>query len=434
MSPLSPATLHNAIWDKKLKQNPLVNDIIEASTKRVYSNSELQQLRTNQSTYNGALFIINATLFSIIKRSENQQQPDNGEMRRPAPFHRNNMPHGGAGFTNAMQLPMFNFRPGTNFNNSHSVQHRLHGHQSPNKSNQRRGAYHPNRPNHPSTKTDFICRDFEKMIRIDLGREVKLSEAENAWKPSHLQKEAKVDVAAVASAADAINDLKKQVRSILNKLTKQNFDALSDLFQKLPIDTNDKMDEVIKLVFDKAVDEPNFSECYAHLCNYLSKHSMGATSVDHSSFKRTLIEKLQKEFEQNVANQNTIEAGLKPLKERLLEMQAKGDAAGTRAAKESIADEESRIRRRLVSTVQFLGELFKLDMLTPRIMNMCVQTLILHGTDEKLECACKLLTTIGQKLEQTRVDKTKMNDLSTFMAKLKLITERKTNKIQTRTK
>lgn len=271
----------------------------------------------------------------------------------------------------------------------------------------------------------MTSRNVEMQIRISLNKEVKLKEAENAWKPKHLQKEPE----------DTSNDLHRQVRSILNKLTAQNFAALSEQFKNLPIDTTEKLGEVINLVFDKAVDEPNFSECYAQLCLFLSNRSK---EMDQSSeckfFKRALIEKLQREFEQNVANQHTMEAALKPLKQKLKDFEKAKNAAGVRETKLLIAEEDSRIRRRLVSTVQFIGELFKLDMLTVRIMNLCLQTLIDHGTDEKLECACKLLTTIGMKLERTPVDKVKTNDLTAFMSKLRQITERKKAKISTRTK
>lgn len=268
-------------------------------------------------------------------------------------------------------------------------------------------------------------RSIDSQIRISLNKSVKLNEAENAWKPKHLQEEPQ----------DKTAELHRQVRSILNKLTAQNFAALSDQFQKLPIDTTAKLGDVIKLVFDKAVDEPNFSECYAQLCLFLSNRSKEMDSSSECKvFKRALIEKLQHEFEQNVANQNTMEAALQPMKKKLKEFEKTKNAAGIRETKASIVEEESRIRRRLVSTVQFIGELFKLDMLTVRIMNVCLQTLIDHGTDEKLECACKLLTTIGKKLEQTLVDKVKTNDLTAFMSKLKQITQRKKGKINTRTK
>lgn len=53
-----------------------------------------------------------------------------------------------------------------------------------------------------------------------------------------------------------------------------------------------------------------------------------------------------------------------------------------------------------MGNVRFIGELFKLGMLTPKIMVECVDMLLGNQDDESYECLCKLLTTIGQKLEE----------------------------------
>ncbi|KDR14787.1 Eukaryotic translation initiation factor 4 gamma 3 [Zootermopsis nevadensis] len=40
--------------------------------------------------------------------------------------------------------------------------------------------------------------------------------------------------------------------------------------QSLPIDSIDRLEGVINLIFEKAVDEPSFSEAYARMCKVLS--------------------------------------------------------------------------------------------------------------------------------------------------------------------
>jgi len=49
--------------------------------------------------------------------------------------------------------------------------------------------------------------------------------------------------------------------------------------------------------------------------------------------------------------------------------------------------------------VRFIGELYKLNMLSPPIMVACVNALLTAPSDEKLECLSILLTVIGQKLD-----------------------------------
>jgi hypothetical protein len=54
----------------------------------------------------------------------------------------------------------------------------------------------------------------------------------------------------------------------------------------------------------------------------------------------------------------------------------------------------------------FIGELFKLQMLTAPIMYDCVEYLLKDKTDEEsLECLCRLLRTIGKELDVKAGDK-----------------------------
>lgn len=283
-------------------------------------------------------------------------------------------------------------------------------------------------------------------VRLSIRNEVKLNEAENAWKPSFLQKPQ-------PNNNDNTVELYKQVRLILNKLTAKNFGILSEQFQKLPIDTKEKLVEVINLVFNKAVNEPNFSEGYAKLSQYLSHCSkqFDSSSTERAYFKRTLINKCQVEFEQHVANKNTTDAALAPLIEKLKAYEKLGDSNGINEIKAQIAEEESTLRRRLVSTVRFIGELYKLDMLTTNIMNICINTLVREATpnhgsskqgNEKLECLCKLLTTVGGKLEHKpapnnnsdKTNKTQYLDLTNYMNQLKRIADNKAGKFKASTR
>lgn len=263
---------------------------------------------------------------------------------------------------------------------------------------------------------------------------MKLREAKNAWKPAFLQ-------SGRVNDKDEAAELYKQVRSILNKLTAQNFGILSEQFKCLKIDTKAKLVEVINLVFNKAVNEPNFSEGYGKLSQYLSHCSeqIDSSSAERAYFKRMLINKCQIEFEQHVANKTTTEAALAPLMAKLKLCERENDTNGVSEIKAQIAEEESILRRRLVSTVRFIGELYKLDMLTTHIMNVCIDMLIREASlnqanatqaNEKLECLCKLLTTVGEKLERKPVDtsdkaKSQYLDLTSYMSQLKRIADNK---------
>lgn len=67
-------------------------------------------------------------------------------------------------------------------------------------------------------------------------------------------------------------ELCKYVRNILNKLTYYNFDIILKQIKLLNIDTAEKLNSLIMLIFEKAVDEPNFARAYAELCKNLVKN------------------------------------------------------------------------------------------------------------------------------------------------------------------
>jgi len=91
-----------------------------------------------------------------------------------------------------------------------------------------------------------------------------LTRSANRWKPQK-------DVSAVAIT-------EKKVKSILNKMTKEKFDRLSQQMVELPIESSQVLQVMINTVFEKAIDEPNFGDMYADLCVLM------AQSTDCSQF------------------------------------------------------------------------------------------------------------------------------------------------------
>lgn len=118
---------------------------------------------------------------------------------------------------------------------------------------------------------------------MSLNDDVQLSKAENAWKPSN-KKPARSRGAEEAEEDDLeqskTHEVLKQLRSILNKLTPQKFQALIQQVKELKIDTEDRLKGAIDLIFEKAILEPNFSVAYANMCRCL---------IGVSLFRCTLI-------------------------------------------------------------------------------------------------------------------------------------------------
>lgn len=105
-------------------------------------------------------------------------------------------------------------------------------------------------------------------VKISLSlraEDVKLNEAENAWRPARLNQGPDMTEDDRKTA-----DLYNKVRGILNKLTPQKYEILVGQVKNLQIDTVERLQGVIDLVFRKAVDEPNFSVAYAAMCKELA--------------------------------------------------------------------------------------------------------------------------------------------------------------------
>lgn len=65
--------------------------------------------------------------------------------------------------------------------------------------------------------------------------------------------------------------VEKQIKSLLNKMSKEKFDKLSTQMCDIPILSYEMLTMVIKLVYEKAISEPSFSDMYANLCSRLSQ-------------------------------------------------------------------------------------------------------------------------------------------------------------------
>ena len=237
------------------------------------------------------------------------------------------------------------------------------------------------------------------MISIpSFSQDVQLHKAENAWTPGIAAKKAGVET----TSENEIADLAKKVRAILNKLTPQKFEVLVQKFKELPIDSESKLKICMELIFEKAVDEPSFSVAYAQMCQSLMKKSIivkEGTEQKELSFKKLLITRVQQEFVKDYMDDvDRVGHDAKMEDPNLSEEEKK-------LARDTFMALEMKARRRSLGNIRFIGELYKLEMLTCKIMHECVFKLLKTTDDESIECLCRLITTVGQVLEKETVNK-----------------------------
>uniref|UniRef100_A0A671NF96 Eukaryotic translation initiation factor 4 gamma 3-like n=1 Tax=Sinocyclocheilus anshuiensis TaxID=1608454 RepID=A0A671NF96_9TELE len=249
------------------------------------------------------------------------------------------------------------------------------------------------------------------ITNVSVNDEVQLKTTEHAWKPG-MKRDNVID----DSETMTTQELFRKVRSILNKLTPQMFSQLMKQVTDLTIDTEERLKGVIDLVFEKAIDEPSFSVAYGNMCSCLATLKVPMTDKPNSTvnFRKLLLNRCQKEFEKDKVDDDAFEK-----KHRELEA-----ATSRERLQEELEEAKDKARRRSIGNIKFIGELFKLRMLTEAIMHDCVVKLLKNHDEESLECLCRLLTTIGKDLD---FEKAKPRMDQYFNQMEKIVKERKTS-------
>ncbi|KAI4881286.1 hypothetical protein NFI96_032553 [Prochilodus magdalenae] len=252
------------------------------------------------------------------------------------------------------------------------------------------------------------------IMNVSVNDDVQLKKAENAWKPGM-----KRETAPEEPESQKTQELFRKVRSILNKLTPQMFNQLMKQVTDLTIDTEERLKGVIDLVFEKAINEPSFSVAYGNMCSCLAtlKVPMADKPTSTVNFRKLLLNRCQKEFEKDKMDDDVFEK-----KQR--ELEAASSVSERERLQEELEEAKDKARRRSIGNIKFIGELFKLRMLTEAIMHDCVVKLLKNHDEESLECLCRLLTTIGKDLD---FEKAKPRMDQYFNQMEKIVKERKTS-------
>ncbi|XP_038145205.1 eukaryotic translation initiation factor 4 gamma 1a isoform X1 [Cyprinodon tularosa] len=264
-------------------------------------------------------------------------------------------------------------------------------------------------------------KEPKKIIIINsrsLTDNVQLNKAANAWKPSTLKSE---DGKSEETDAEQkkTQEVFKRLRSILNKLTPQKFQELMKQVMDLTIDTEERLKGTIDLIFEKAISEPNFAVAYANMCRCLIglRVPIPDKPGNFVNFRKILLNRCQKEFEKDQDDDEIFERKQK-------EMEASKNDEERETLRVALEESRDKARRRSLGNIKFIGELFKLKMLTEAIMHDCVVKLLKNHDEESLECLCRLLSTIGKDLD---FEKAKPRMDQYFNQMDKIIKERKTS-------
>jgi hypothetical protein len=329
---------------------------------------------------------------------------------------------------------------------------------------------------------------------------------------------------------DPLEAMSREVTDILNKITPQTFEKLTASLSDIQVHDSQMLETLVRLVFDKAVTEPNYATLYADMCVTLDNankyanffnvvfnrdtnqyfwikdlqynnelagpyrtpeecvnsisaevppplnavthsvalHSLIVVSgilasiiksvdrgeeyfvsftplvdVDESlispqlfpseeaayksglkkhNFQKILVTTCQEEYQESICSQGIYgEPAIR--RARLMEQKSTMDPDEFEAHMEDLNNFEMAVKKRKMGNIRFIGELCKRKMIKTNTMHICIQNLLSVEDGQKvdsgnIELVCKLLTSIGQKLEQEATNSRERDVMDSYFARL----------------
>ena len=245
-----------------------------------------------------------------------------------------------------------------------------------------------------------------KTMPLTAGQDLKpIETTSSGWKPRSVGMNVNSGPPPGGDGYLAPDVVQRKVKANLNKMTPTTFDRIAAQILDIVMQSKKETDgrtlrQVIQLTFEKATDEAHFSQMYAEFCSRMLQHmtpeirdetldpdKQGNVTSGGTLFRKYLLNRCQQDFE----------AGWKS------KLPDKPEGQTEEAA--MMSDEyyaAATAKRRGLGLVKFIGELFKLGMLTSRIMHMCVKRLLDYEgipDEAEVESLTSLLRTIGERLD-----------------------------------
>jgi len=209
---------------------------------------------------------------------------------------------------------------------------------------------------------------------------------------------------------DPMAQFHKKITIRLNKITMDNFDTLAgqleDIFDA-EITNTEQLTKLVTLIFEKTVQEHVYGPLYAKLCVELSSKekyfdemviTQYGSEVRQVDFKNVLVKVCQAEFQKG---------------KRPPQFTSDMDA-------QDRENEKIKVKKILLGTMKFIGELYLSELLPPRVMTLCLKHLVSppggKPSEDDIEGACTLLNTVGPRLDNE--ERLNRAELSKYYGKL----------------
>ncbi|KAI8909960.1 hypothetical protein DFJ77DRAFT_112391 [Powellomyces hirtus] len=249
----------------------------------------------------------------------------------------------------------------------------------------------------------------DTVMDIDLPPVEPLVKSESAWGPGAFKKTLPKGTDPEEQEKIEEELIFRKIKGLLNKLTIEKFDAISDQILNIGMTRPSIVKGVIFQIFEKALDEPTFGSMYAQLCHKLFVELPTVQKWIHADqkdniFRKLLLSRCQEEFERSAKWSASEELLTEQRREARTRLDTMSDEEKLKIAEEDY--ERQKLKRRVLGNIAFIGELFIKGLITDKVMhNHCITHLlrdIVHPDEEDIESLCKLLATIGSHLEHPK--------------------------------
>lgn len=277
-------------------------------------------------------------------------------------------------------------------NNNHSINNSHH-----NTNNQSHSNNHNRHRNNPaSNKGNYIQQRQQAFADTSLSRQSHTRS--HSLSPGRSIRRDPSPPPPVTQLPTSNDEVIKQLKSNLNKLTNRNFDRLAQkivdtmnyciqlkLYPTTNISESGETNKepaisnstqiLVTQIYEKSLLDSFFATLYAKLCKYIVDHITVDTT--QPSFKKILLNQCGNEFNyglQHINESNDME------------------------------------KQRTLGCIRFISELYKYDLIVSSIIHACIQymiSLLPNANESHIQVLCDMLSTIGEKLDTT--NETQMN-------------------------
>ncbi|RNA41890.1 eukaryotic translation initiation factor 4 gamma 1-like isoform X1 [Brachionus plicatilis] len=209
-----------------------------------------------------------------------------------------------------------------------------------------------------------------------------------------------------ADEIDEDQSIERQLRFVLNRLTPENFQKLVINLINLPLNTQERLNTAVNIIYQNALNEELYSHLYAQACKLMSQIKVPFEHVSSKfiSFLSILLKKCEKEFDTDYHKDKYYEYLVK-------EAEFVTDEQKRKQLLDQANEQLEKAKQNYIGNVSFLAELYNMDLLDDAILHEGIKRLFekQEKDEENLECLCKLLTRVGPKFDNYK-NKEKIDD------------------------